>query len=59
MSYYEVYLDKCYDLLEPKAKEIMVLEDKDGIIQLKGLSRVVILQSLFNFVYSSLLWSKK
>ncbi|KAK8969471.1 putative 125 kDa kinesin-related protein [Platanthera guangdongensis] len=37
-SYYEVYLDRCYDLLEPKAKEIMALDDKDGKVQLKGLS---------------------
>jgi len=38
MSYYEVYLERCYDLLEPKAKEIMALDDKDGNMQLKGLS---------------------
>lgn len=40
IAYYEVYLDRCYDLLEPKAKEVMVLEDKDGQVQMKGLSRV-------------------
>ncbi|XP_066368137.1 kinesin-like protein KIN-10C [Miscanthus floridulus] len=40
MSYYEVYLERCYDLLEPKAKEIMALDDKDGNMQLKGLSWV-------------------
>ncbi|XP_073008511.1 kinesin-like protein KIN-10C isoform X2 [Typha latifolia] len=38
MSYFEVYMDRCYDLLEPKAKEIMALDDKDGRVQLKGLS---------------------
>ncbi|XP_066364142.1 kinesin-like protein KIN-10C [Miscanthus floridulus] len=38
MSYYEVYMERCYDLLEPKAKEIMALDDKDGNMQLKGLS---------------------
>ncbi|KAF3321970.1 Kinesin-like protein KIF22 [Carex littledalei] len=38
MSYYEVYLDRCYDLLEPKVKEVMALDDKDGKVQLKGLS---------------------
>lgn len=40
ISYYEVYLDRCYDLLEPKMKEVSVLEDKGGKIQLKGLSQV-------------------
>lgn len=40
ISYYEVYMDRCYDLLEPKPKEIAVLDDKDGQIHLKGLSRV-------------------
>ncbi|RVW87357.1 Kinesin-like protein KIN-10B [Vitis vinifera] len=42
MSYYEVYMDRCYDLLEVKAKEIAILDDKDGQIHLKGLSRVPI-----------------
>ncbi|CAA6661746.1 unnamed protein product [Spirodela intermedia] len=42
IAYYEVYLDRCYDLLEPKAKEVMVLEDKDGQVQMKGLSRVTV-----------------
>ncbi|KAJ1686524.1 hypothetical protein LUZ63_017914 [Rhynchospora breviuscula] len=37
ISYYEVYLDRCYDLLEPKAKEVMALDDKDGKVQLRGL----------------------
>ncbi|KAJ0087970.1 hypothetical protein Patl1_31870 [Pistacia atlantica] len=40
ISYYEVYMDRCYDLLELKAKEIAILDDKDGKIHLKGLSRV-------------------
>ncbi|CAB4284503.1 unnamed protein product [Prunus armeniaca] len=40
ISYYEVYMDRCYDLLEIKAKEIAVLDDKDGQIHLRGLSRV-------------------
>lgn len=40
ISYYEVYMDRCYDLLEVKAKEITVLDDKDGQIHLRGLSRV-------------------
>ncbi|KAK4478564.1 hypothetical protein RD792_014048 [Penstemon davidsonii] len=39
VSYYEIYLDKCYDLLEPKEKEVMVWSDKDKEIHLKGLSQ--------------------
>lgn len=42
MSYYEVYLDRCYDLLEPKAKEIAIWDDKEGQVHLSGLSRVLI-----------------
>lgn len=42
ISYYEVYLDRCYDLLEVKAKEIAIWDDKDGQIHLGGLSRVPI-----------------
>ncbi|XP_058109683.1 kinesin-like protein KIN-10C isoform X2 [Magnolia sinica] len=48
ISYYEVYMDRCYDLLEPKVKEISVLEDKDGRVQLKGLSQVPV-QSMSEF----------
>ncbi|KAF6171889.1 hypothetical protein GIB67_011786 [Kingdonia uniflora] len=40
ISYYEMYMDKCYDLLDCKEKEISVFDDKDGKVQLKGLSRV-------------------
>lgn len=40
ISYYEVYMDRCYDLLEVKAKEISILDDKDGQLHLKGLSQV-------------------
>ncbi|TXG58612.1 hypothetical protein EZV62_016441 [Acer yangbiense] len=40
ISYYEVYMDRCYDLLEVKTEEIAILDDKDGQIHLKGLSRV-------------------
>ncbi|XP_078445388.1 ATP binding microtubule motor family protein [Wolffia australiana] len=42
IAFYEIYLDRCYDLLEPKAKEIMVLEDKDGQVHMKGLSKVAV-----------------
>ncbi|TQE02842.1 hypothetical protein C1H46_011571 [Malus baccata] len=48
LSYYEVYMDRCYDLLEIKAKEITVLDDKDGQIHLRGLSRVPV-KSLSEF----------
>lgn len=41
ISYYEVYMERCYDLLEPKAKEVMALDNKDGNMQLKGLSWVM------------------
>uniref|UniRef100_A0ACD5Y1U3 Uncharacterized protein n=1 Tax=Avena sativa TaxID=4498 RepID=A0ACD5Y1U3_AVESA len=40
ISYYEVYMGRCYDLLEPKDKEIMALDDQDGNLQLKGLAWV-------------------
>ncbi|KAK9170488.1 hypothetical protein Syun_002628 [Stephania yunnanensis] len=40
VSYYEVYMDRCYDLLQAVAKEISILDDKDGQVQLRGLSRV-------------------
>ncbi|KAA0044089.1 kinesin-like protein KIF22 [Cucumis melo var. makuwa] len=42
ISYYEVYLERCHDLLEPKAKEILILDDKEGQIHLRGLSKVAI-----------------
>lgn len=35
-------MDRCYDLFEPKAEEISIMDDKDGQIHLKGLSRVPI-----------------
>lgn len=35
-------MDRCYDLLEPKAEEITLREDKYGQIHLKGLARVSI-----------------
>ncbi|KAI4997624.1 hypothetical protein ZWY2020_052966 [Hordeum vulgare] len=38
ISYYEVYMERCYDLLEPKAKEIMALDNNLGNLQLKGLA---------------------
>nr|XP_018682614.1 PREDICTED: kinesin-like protein KIN-10C [Musa acuminata subsp. malaccensis] len=38
ISFFEIYMDRCYDLLEPKAKEIIAMDDKDGRVRLKGLS---------------------
>lgn len=40
ISYYEVYMDRCYDLLNEVPKEITIMDDRDGKIHLKGLSRV-------------------
>ncbi|GLT92541.1 hypothetical protein SLE2022_103740 [Rubroshorea leprosula] len=54
ISYYEVYMDRCYDLLEVKTKEIAIWDDKDGQIHLKGLSQVPIHSiSEFHEVFSS------
>lgn len=39
ISYYEVYMDRCYDLLQSKT-EVSVLEDPSGRIQLRGLTQV-------------------
>ncbi|XP_065636086.1 kinesin-like protein KIN-10B isoform X2 [Quercus suber] len=48
ISYYEVYMDRCYDLLELKGKEIAVLDDKNGQIHLRGLSQVPV-KSMYEF----------
>lgn len=40
ISFFEIYMDRCYDLLEPKAKEIIAMDDKNGRVRLKGLSWV-------------------
>uniref|UniRef100_M4CZE9 Kinesin-like protein n=1 Tax=Brassica campestris TaxID=3711 RepID=M4CZE9_BRACM len=40
ISYYEVYLDRCWDLVEVKANEVAIWEDKDGQVHLKGLSSI-------------------
>lgn len=42
VAYYEVYMDRCYDLLESKGIEISVFEGNDGKIQLRGLSQVFV-----------------
>ncbi|XP_047335058.1 kinesin-like protein KIN-10B [Impatiens glandulifera] len=54
ISYYEIYLDRCYDLLGIKDKEITILEDKDGQIHIKGLSRSSVKSmSEFHEIFSS------
>ncbi|KAF5737166.1 kinesin-like protein KIF22 isoform X2 [Tripterygium wilfordii] len=53
ISYFEIYMDRCYDLLELKAKEITVLDDKDGQTHLRGLSRALVTSiSEFQEVFS-------
>lgn len=42
VAYYEVYMDRCYDLLESKGIEISVLEGNDGKIQLRDLYQVCV-----------------
>ncbi|KAF2303142.1 hypothetical protein GH714_014102 [Hevea brasiliensis] len=56
LSYNEAYLDRCYDLIELRAKEIAALDDKDGQTQLKGLSRVPV-KSVLNFKRRVFSWS--
>lgn len=53
-------MDRCYDLLELKAKEITVLDDKDEQIHLKGLARVLVnLMSEFSEAFScAIQWRK-
>ncbi|CAH2074473.1 unnamed protein product [Thlaspi arvense] len=53
ISYYEVYMDRCWDLLEVKANEIAIWDDKDGQVHLKGLSSIPVnSMSDFNEAYS-------
>ncbi|KAL1210899.1 Kinesin-like protein KIN-10B [Cardamine amara subsp. amara] len=53
ISYYEVYMDRCWDLLEVKANEIAIWDDKDGQVHLKGLSSVPVnSMSEFHQAYS-------
>ncbi|KAL2502916.1 ATP binding microtubule motor family protein [Forsythia ovata] len=60
VSYYEVYLDRCYDLLELKEQEFMVWEDKDGHVHLKGLAKVEVnSMSSFHEIFSCALQRRK
>ncbi|XP_057970896.1 kinesin-like protein KIN-10C [Malania oleifera] len=53
VSYYQVYMERCIDLLERKEKEIAVMDDKDGQVHLRGLSRVAVSSmSEFHEVFS-------
>ena len=47
ISFYEVHQDRICDLLDSKQQAVFVLEDAQGRIQLKGLSRVSCLVFLF------------
>ncbi|GFQ07339.1 kinesin-like protein kif22 [Phtheirospermum japonicum] len=60
ISYYEIYLDKCYDLIDPNEKEILVWNDKAGQIHLKGLAQIEV-SSLAEFyeIFSSALQRRK
>lgn len=40
ISFYEIFQDHVYDLLDPKQLEVQILENGQGKIQLKGLSQV-------------------
>ncbi|KAF8048455.1 hypothetical protein N665_2507s0004 [Sinapis alba] len=60
ISYYEVYMDRCWDLLEVKANEIAVWDDKDGQVHLRGLSTIPVnSMSEFHEVYSCGLQRRK
>lgn len=60
VSYYEVYMDRCWDLLEVKSNELVVWDDKDGQVHLKGLSSIPVnSMSEFHEVYSCGLQRRK
>ncbi|KVH92183.1 Kinesin-like protein KIF22 (Kid) [Cynara cardunculus var. scolymus] len=48
ISYYEIYMERCYDLLEVKTKEIAIFDDKDGHPHLKRLAKIPI-HSMLDF----------
>lgn len=60
VSYYEIYLDRCYDLLDPKEKEIVILDDKDGQMHLKGLAQIEVNSiEKFHEIFNSALHRRK
>ena len=48
ISFYEVFQDHVYDLLDPMHPEVQVLEDAQGKIKLKGLSQASYLVSFLS-----------
>lgn len=50
ISFYEIFQDRVYDLLDPKQQEVQILENGQGKIQLKGLSQV-------RYILSSVYWT--
>lgn len=42
ISFYEIFQDHVYDLLVPKRKQVLALENGQGKILLKGLSQVLL-----------------
>lgn len=50
ISFYEIFQDHVYDLLDPKQQEVQILENGQGKIQLKGLSQV-------RYILSSVYWT--
>ncbi|KAJ9557406.1 hypothetical protein OSB04_012020 [Centaurea solstitialis] len=48
ISYYEIYMERCYDLLEVKKEEVAIFEDNDGHPHLKGLAKIPI-HSMLDF----------
>ncbi|XP_048607713.1 kinesin-like protein KIN-10B isoform X2 [Brassica napus] len=60
VSYYEVYMDRCLDLLEVKSNEVAIWDDKNGQVHLKGLSSIPVnSMSEFHEVYSCGLQRRK
>ncbi|XP_060203659.1 kinesin-like protein KIN-10C isoform X2 [Lycium barbarum] len=56
VSFYEVFQDHVYDLLDPNHPEVQVLEDSQGKIKLKGLSKVAV-NSISQFHDLSACWA--
>lgn len=42
ISFFEIFQDHVYDLLDPKRQEVLALENGQGKILLKGLSQVLV-----------------
>ncbi|KAH9647000.1 kinesin-like protein KIN-10C [Citrus sinensis] len=60
ISFYEIFQDHVYDLLDPKQQEVQILENGQGKIQLKGLSQVPVKSiSEFQKLYISMHNSRK